>query len=146
MTILVLVVALLTADAPKPAAIDQDALKKFQGNWSLTRREHGGEPEPAKKLQTWRVEVNATKITVRDGDKVEEELEIVHLDPKGKPAAINLKVTQGDDKGKVIQGIWKADGVTLTLCIAEPGKDRPKQFAGKKETGHTVLVLAKAKK
>src|SRR5262245_33735862 len=140
MTVSILLVALLCTDPPKPAAVDKEELKKLQGKWSLSRREHGGEAEAGKKLKNWQVEIAGTKITARDGDVVEEELEITHLDARTKPAAINVKITKGDDKGKVVQGVWKADGKSVTICLAEPGKERPKKFEGKKETGHTVMV------
>ena len=50
------------------------------------------------------------------------------------------------NKDKVVKGIYKFDDDKLTLCLAEPGKDRPKAFAGKAGSGHTLLVLLKQKK
>ena len=42
MTITLFLATLLVADAP-PAGVNKDALKKLEGKWSLTRRQHGGE-------------------------------------------------------------------------------------------------------
>ena len=143
--VLSLSIALL-ADAPKPAAPDKAALAKLQGKWKLTGVEHGGKSAPAKDLVNQTLEVSGTKTTARDGDDIKDQTEIVALDAKGKPAAIDVKMTSGDDKGKMLAGIWKLEGDKLSICVPEPGKERPKSFAAKEGTGHTLLVFEKMKK
>ncbi len=125
----------LAADAPPKAE-----LNKLAGHWQVTQQEHGGKKVPAKKLAALAVDVAGDRMTTREGDEVKEEARIVRLDSKEKPAAIDLKAD------KVVQGIWKLDGDVLTICVAEPGKDRPREFAAKEGTGHTLLVLKKVKK
>jgi uncharacterized protein (TIGR03067 family) len=133
--LIVLLCCLAAADAPK-----ETELKKLAGHWHVTQQEHGGKKVPAKKLAALVVEVADERMTTREGDEVKEEARIVRLDSEAKPAAIDLKAD------KLVQGIWKLSGDTLTICVAEPGKDRPKEFAGKEGTGHTLLVLKKMKK
>jgi uncharacterized protein (TIGR03067 family) len=135
----------LFADAPKVAP-DKDALAKLQGKWQQSREEHGGKSVPAKALVGTTLEIAGVQATQRDGDDSNEGTKITGLDPKAKPASIDLEITKGDDKGKTVAGIWKLDGDKLSICVAEPGKARPTEFAGKEGTGHTLLVFEKLKK
>jgi len=142
----IIAAALLIGLDDKKTDVDAAELKKFAGKWSVTAQEHGGKKAPAKQLASLALTIDGAGCTLKDGDEVREESEVVALDPKAKPAAIDLKITGGDDKGKVVKAIYKFDGDKLTLCLAEPGKDRPKGFAGQSGTGHTLLELARKKK
>ena len=145
LVILTLSIALI-ADAPKPAAPDKAALAKLQGKWQLVGAEHGGKSVPAKELADQTVEIVGPRTTAREGDDIKDEMKIIALDAKAKPATIDLEITKGDDKGKLVAGIWKLDSDKLSFCVAEPGKARPKAFEGKEGTGHTVLVFERMKK
>jgi uncharacterized protein (TIGR03067 family) len=126
--------------------VDAAELKKLAGAWAVQSHEHGGNKTPAKELASLSVSFAGKKTTTREKDDVKEESEVVLLDPKAKPGQIDVKITSGDDKGKLVKGIYKLDDDKLTVCVAEPGKDRPKAFAGKQGTGHTLLVLLRQKK
>lgn len=144
-----LAVAMLAAAlAPPetPVAVDAAALKKLQGTWQLTGQEHGGKKAEMKDLADTTLEVNRTAFTSRDGIDIKEDSRVSRLDPRAKPAAIDLTIVAGPDIDKVVQGVWKLEGDTLTICVAEPGKERPKAFAGKEGTGHTLLVFRRARK
>jgi uncharacterized protein (TIGR03067 family) len=141
-----LVVAFLVSsaallEAPPAASVDSTLLKKLQGKWLLAGQEHGGKKTPAKEILTITLEVSKTNFTTREGSDVKEDASVVHLEGKGKPAAIDLKITAGPDLDKIVKGVWKLDGEGLTICIAEPGKDRPKAFAAREGTGHTLLTF-----
>lgn len=127
------------------AGVDAAALKKFEGKWVAVDGEHGGEKTPKKELLGWSLEVTGAKWLTRDGTETRDEMTVVSLDAKEKPAAADFKITSAMDKDKVLKAIWKLDGDKLTLCIAEPGKDRPKAFEGKKGTGHRLLVFERYK-
>ncbi len=133
----------LFADTPK---VDKTELTKLQGKWTVTAHEHGGVKSPAKELANLTLQVEGTKMSTYEGDNLKEGTTIILLDPKAKPATLDLKVDTSDDAGKEVKAIWKRSGDTLTICVAEPGKDRPTEFAGKKDTGHTLMVFKKATK
>ena len=57
----------------------------------------------------------------------------------------DMKPSSGRYKDKVLQGIAKLDGDTLTVAFAEPGKDRPTSFESKPGSGVVVAVHKKAK-
>lgn len=54
-----------------------------------------------------------------------------------------MKPDGGRYKGKTLLGIVKADGDTLAICFAEPGKDRPTAFEAR--DGWVLAVHKKAK-
>jgi len=142
----VLLGCLALADAPKKAAPDAQELKKLTGHYDVIGQEYGGKKTPRKDLADLAVEIAGKKLTIRERNDVKEGSEIVRLNPKAKPAAIDMKITTGGDVDKVIKGIYKLDGDNLTICVAEPGKDRPGSFASKEGTGHTLFVFKRVKK
>lgn len=129
-----------------PKGIDKAKLKKLQGTWQLSSSELGGKKADPKEVANVTLNIDDKKAVSREGVDVKEESEITLLDPTAKPAAIDMKITAGDDKDQVVKGIWKLDGDSLTICVAEPGKDRPKEFAAKEGTGHTLLGFKRMKK
>src|SRR4051794_25834979 len=128
------------------AGVDREELKRLQGTWAVMSQEHGGKKSDAKSIANLTVEVAGTKVTTRDGVDVKEDASLTRLGARAKPGEVDLKITAGVDLDKVVKGIWKLEGDTLTICIAEPDKERPKAFEAKEGSGHTLLVLKKAKK
>jgi uncharacterized protein (TIGR03067 family) len=134
------VVLSLAADSPKDAAKkDQE---KLQGDWVLASGERDGEQLPDDLIKSVKRTVTGDKSMVtRDGQAVATGT--FTLDPSKKPKAIDFKL-EGTDQP--IHGIYDLDGDTFKLCYAAPGEERPKEFATKAGTGHTLAVWKKAKK
>jgi uncharacterized protein (TIGR03067 family) len=144
-----LAVAVLVSSAAlsqAPGAVDAAALKKLQGKWQLTAQEHGGKKAKALEVAAITLEVRKEKFVIRDGVDVKEDASVVRLDGKGKPAAVDLKITAGADLDKVVKAVWKLEGDALTVCTAEPGKDRPREFKAAEGSGHTLLVFKRLEK
>jgi uncharacterized protein (TIGR03067 family) len=93
-----------------------DALKTLKGTWV------SGEGIDS----TWTFEGETLKATVNGLDYTCK----VKIDPKAKPATIDLAIDEGpeDAKGKTSKCIYKLEGEKLILCVSLPGKDRPKEF------------------
>lgn len=125
--------------------INKADLKLLQGTWQLHSQEHGGKKSPMKEVASITLEVKEAQFTVRDGLEVKEDAAVQVLRSKSKPASIDIKITAGPDLDKIIKGIWKLERDNLIICLAEPGKERPKEFAGKEGTGHTLLGFTRAK-
>jgi uncharacterized protein (TIGR03067 family) len=106
------------AAAGAPAADDTsaDVLKSLKGTWVS---DEGIESKWTFEGETLKASVNGLDYTCK-----------VKLDPKAKPATIDLLIDEGpeDSKGKTSKCIYKLEGEKLILCVSMPGKDRPKEF------------------
>ena len=100
-------------------------------------------------------EEDAKKITVineADGKwAIEVEGKVVargtsEIDPTKKPKAVDLTVTEGANSGKTTLGIYAFKDDTRTVCLAQPGKERPTEFAAPAESGHILAVRKRVKK
>jgi hypothetical protein len=41
------------------------------------------------------------------------------------------------------KGIWKVEGDRLMICLGEPGRGRPTEYAGASGSGQTLIVLVR---
>jgi uncharacterized protein (TIGR03067 family) len=126
---------------------DQDAL---QGDWEAVALEANGNKASDEEVAAFRRSVtgNNYKVTIQGQVRGEGTFKV---DAAKSPKTID--VTAGGNspqKGTVIQGIYKVEGDTFTMCYAPPGmngeaaKPRPTEFKGGQ--GYVLTVWKKAKK
>ncbi len=121
-------------DDPRP---DEGA--KHQGTWAVTSSVRDGKEAPADVVASIRRVVEGDHVTwTRDGNGFAETK--VSYDPTKSPRALNLIPDGGPNRDKTILGIYKLEGDTLTICVADADEPRPTAFeapAGSKRTLQT---------
>jgi len=51
---------------------------------------------------------------------------------------------QGEAR-ELVRGVYKLEGAVLTVCVAEPGAERPKDFTARPKSGRMLFVFRQAK-
>lgn len=118
------------ARAAEPAGPLEGSYKAI----SLTRE---GKAEPESVVSTVALKVAGDELTFTAKGKTFPAK--FKLNPKAKPAAIDISPSEGPEKGQTFLGIYKLDKGELQIAFAERG-DRPTDFKGE---GKTVLVRLK---
>lgn len=98
---------------------------------SMTRE---GKAEPDGLVSTVSVKIAADELTFTVKDKTFPAK--IKVDPKAKPATIDISPTDGPEKGRTFPGIYKVEDGRLMLAFTERG-DRPTEFKGE---GGVLLV------
>jgi uncharacterized protein (TIGR03067 family) len=125
---------------------DEKTVDPFQGTWDVVKLEIAGQDATfALKDASATMTFEGNKYVFTAGP--EGEKGTFKLDPKAKPATIDLMITEGKGKGKTQPGIYQLDGDTLKICLGDEGaKDRPTKFATAPEAAELVLFTLKRKK
>jgi uncharacterized protein (TIGR03067 family) len=129
---------------PDPIALKQEKAaksSKFEGRWIVVSGTVDGDGQD---MQGDKVHISEGKITLEEQDGNVQEA-TYEADTTKNPHHIDLKPTQGKDKGKVHKGILIFEENLLKLCLARPGDDRPSEASSKEGSGHILLVLEPAK-
>jgi uncharacterized protein (TIGR03067 family) len=101
--------------------------RKFRGVWTFESVEAGGRKAPADEFKGVTITFAGDKFTVKKGDEV-IQVGIQKLDPSRSPKTIDVRMTEGLNKGAVMLGIYEIDADTLKVCFDEEGKKRPTEF------------------
>jgi uncharacterized protein (TIGR03067 family) len=121
----------------------KDDLKKMAGAWKVIVDEADGKSLPKEVVEKFdgKLTVEGNKYKAYVGDKLEDE-GTIKIDPAKKPKEIDVAPA----KEKVMKGLYKIDGDTMTVIFSKPGGDRPKEFKTKEGSGEMLLVYKRIKK
>jgi len=115
--------------------------KALDGAWEfVTWIRDGKEVEPLKEgkhISTFHGESFSAKV----GDKILGKATI-KVDSTRTPKTIDFTPLEGPNKGKTAHGIYEVKADELRICNAQPGRDRPTEFASK-EGSHISLRIYK---
>jgi uncharacterized protein (TIGR03067 family) len=141
MTCLILGLGLtLSARGDDPAPVGD--LAKLQGNWKAMTGPNKDRPV----TMELKGKTIAAKLTGEDGEVTSLKGELA-VNDSAKPPTIDFtkfKNGQGEDVGD-IQGIYRLEGDTLTICVGNPGGARPTEFKVEDNGGHRLLTFTRSK-
>jgi uncharacterized protein (TIGR03067 family) len=130
--------------ADDKAAVEEET-KQFQGHWTLESSVTGGQDIPRDQLHGFVLIYEGDKHTLTYGDKV-IQVGTQKIDPSKSPKAIDVTITGGPSKGKVMLGIYEIDGATLKVCFDPEGKERPTGFKSAPGSRNFVNVHKRVEK
>jgi uncharacterized protein (TIGR03067 family) len=120
-------------------------VKKFQGAWTFESSVSGGKELPADDLKGIILTFEGDKHTLKKGDEV-IQVGTQKIDPSKSPKTIDVTMTEGPNKGKVMLGIYEIDDTTLKVCFDPQGKKRPTEFKSAAGSENFVNVHKRVKK
>jgi uncharacterized protein (TIGR03067 family) len=136
---LILLAAILSAGPLLAVDKEDDALKPFQGTWTIVDRKRADTKEP---VTARTVVFEGDRYRIKAGDKVVEEGRFAVDDAKKH---IEVAATEGMDKGQKWHGIYEIDGDTMRAVVGPTDQDRPTKYDDPPE-GVRAFVLKREKR
>lgn len=109
------------------ALADDKPLAELEGSYTATSLTRDGKAEPDTVVSTVSLKIAADEMTFTVKGKMFPSK--IKVDPKAKPATIDIAPTDGPEKGRTFPGIYQVEKGGLVLAFTESG-DRPADFKG----------------
>jgi len=136
---------LFAALAVGTAADDAEkALKDLNGSYTVKSITKGGQEAPedvVKSVKSFVIKDGTLTVDLMD----REQKAKLTVDPKQKPAHIDVTPTTGPEADKTLKGIYKFEKGVLTICLNHDG-ERPKDFDATGAAIGTIVVEKKESK
>jgi uncharacterized protein (TIGR03067 family) len=132
----------LTADDGNKEPVDM-AYAKLEGTWQVVSLEVDGAKVPNETVKESKLIIKGKEFTMKE--KIATYKGTFSIDPGKKPNTIDIKFTEGPEKGNTSLGIYELDGDDLKLCLSVTSKERPTEFTAKNKSGHGFEVLKRKK-
>ena len=129
------------AVVPEEAAVARDRAL-YAGTWKIVAIESDGETKPG---DTRRVIVvnHADGTWAMTVDGLETNRGESRIDPLADPPEIDIEITAGDGKGKVLQGIYEVTETRRRLCFRGEQGWRPREFRTQPGDGAVLVTFEK---
>jgi uncharacterized protein (TIGR03067 family) len=125
----------------------KEELKRLQGTWTPVSGSYSGKKLSAAAVQQEaRLVIQGGRFTLQK-PKDEAWKGTVTVNPAKKPKTLDLKITEGEDKGETFEGIYELQGDTLKVCynsVLGLGH-RPTSFDSGGDKGWKLVVFKRAK-
>jgi uncharacterized protein (TIGR03067 family) len=143
--LVVCVVLSLAAGKDRKGPVKEE-LKKLQGTWEATKITFNGDEVSEDDTGKISLTIKGDSAAVGANKKIKGEYGKVKLkvDPSVTPKTIDVSVARGDKKGVKLEGIYKLEKDTLTLCIKVLGTERPDKFES--PAGESIALVVMKKK
>ena len=118
--------------------------KKLEGAWNVTSVVRNRNELPAEKLTDLQTIFRDGRFAFKQGDKTLTE-GTFQLDPTKMPRTIDLTTIDADGKEKITLAIYDLTEDMLSICGAQPGEERPREFDAADGSGHTLTTFQRVK-
>jgi uncharacterized protein (TIGR03067 family) len=132
------------ASGVRAADSSEQDVAAMQGVWKVESVTLDGNEVLAENLKNWHRIVEGSHVAWKDGETTLIELDI-KLDPTQKPKTIESTIATGDDKGKVLLGIYELKDNVLRVCFANPDRPRPTEFSSTPDSGQSIYTARRVK-
>jgi uncharacterized protein (TIGR03067 family) len=137
------VLALLAAQDPKVEALKAE-VARHQGTWRVVSSVREGKEAPQDVTRSIERVVDGDHVVWKRDGKNFAGTKVV-LDPTRSPKAIDVIPEGGPYRDKRVLGIYRLEGDTLTICMAEADKERPKAFEAPEGSGFMLMKFERQK-
>jgi uncharacterized protein (TIGR03067 family) len=127
---------------PIEKSIKADA-DRMQGRWLMVLSNRDGDVDARAAAAKLIVEVEGEQRKLRSGDAVLAQ-SCFRINPAAEPPTIDLIVNEGRLRGQILLGIYELDGDRWRVCLAAPGRDRPRDFNPRPGSGQSSQELERA--
>ncbi|MFQ3592659.1 MAG: TIGR03067 domain-containing protein [Gemmataceae bacterium] len=124
---------------PKLTEAQKKDLEALTGTFTIVVFEREGKKESADALKTMKVVQQGAEWKFYLGEDITLGRDTLY--PEKSPKEIDSYYINGPARDKIAKGIYKIEGDTITYVHADPGKDRPKEFSTKPDSGLTLIVM-----
>lgn len=126
---------------PEQAEVARDRAL-YAGTWKIVAIESDGEARPgdAREVIVVNQADGAWTMTV---DGLEVNRGESRMDPLADPPEIDVEITSGDGKGKVLQGIYEITETRRRLCFRGEQGWRPREFRTQPGDGAVLVTFEK---
>lgn len=132
------------AGAGEPPVAAQDAATRdrdlYVGRWAVVAIESGGETRPEfghevivinRPDGTWTMSVDGRELNRGES----------RMDPLADPPEVDIEITAGEGKGKVLQGIYEVTRTRRRLCFRDEQGWRPREFRTQPGDGAVLVTF-----
>lgn len=119
--------------------------KELTGTWQSVTYALDGKEATSEELKKVQLKIDAQGLATAYQDGKVFIASATQIDPMADPMTIDIAFTEGAGKGKTALGIYKIESNVLTICRAEPGKPRPKEFSSRPGSGLTLMTYEREK-
>jgi uncharacterized protein (TIGR03067 family) len=120
-------------------------LDRIQGTWEIVSLVEKGKKVAEDETKLLEIVVKGDRLVIKAKGNTLTEYSI-KLDEKHKPRAMDMTITDGEDKGKIAPGIYALEGDGLKIAMDEDLKNRPASFDEKDTASCSVIALKRKKK
>lgn len=139
-----LVVAAFVLVVPARAGDVKEEMKQLDGAWAPAKAELAGQSLPDETLKTMKLVLAGGNYKLEVNGTVADQGTLT-IDPAKKPKAMDIKGTEGPNKGKTFLAIYELKGDSLRICYDLTGKERPTEFKAELKKGLFLATYQRVK-